>query len=92
MLAIRRRCGWRHWTCSSRECISARDWSEARDVGRKAVAVNVADIEAIGAQGNGSAGRLLRAGRPVRGLGAAISPMGSGKKARRPVSACSAVM
>ena len=27
-----------------------RDWSEARDVGRKAVAVNIADIEAIGAR------------------------------------------
>lgn len=27
-----------------------RDWSEARDVGRKAVAVNVADLEAIGAR------------------------------------------
>ena len=26
-----------------------RDWSEARDVGRKAVAVSVADLEAIGA-------------------------------------------
>ena len=45
-----------------------RDWSEARDVGRKAVAVNIADIEAIGA-GNWSAGRLLRTGRPARGLG-----------------------
>jgi thiamine-monophosphate kinase len=30
-----------------------RDWSEARDVGRKAVAVSVADIEAIGARGVG---------------------------------------
>jgi thiamine-monophosphate kinase len=30
-----------------------RDWSEARDVGRKAVAVNVADLEAIGARANG---------------------------------------
>jgi thiamine-monophosphate kinase len=30
-----------------------RDWSEARDVGRKAVAVNVADIEAIGARAAG---------------------------------------
>ncbi len=30
-----------------------RDWSEARDVGRKAVAVNVADIEAIGARATG---------------------------------------
>ena len=33
-----------------------RDWSEARDVGRKAVAVNVADIEAIGARAHWSAG------------------------------------
>jgi thiamine-monophosphate kinase len=30
-----------------------RDWSEARDVGRKAVAVNVADMEAIGARATG---------------------------------------
>jgi thiamine-monophosphate kinase len=30
-----------------------RDWSEARDIGRKAVAVNVADLEAIGAQATG---------------------------------------
>ena len=30
-----------------------RDWSEARDVGRKAVAVNIADIEAIGARATG---------------------------------------
>jgi thiamine-monophosphate kinase len=30
-----------------------RDWSEARDVGRKAVAVNVADLEAIGARTTG---------------------------------------
>lgn len=30
-----------------------RDWSEARDVGRKAVAVNVADLEAIGARATG---------------------------------------
>jgi thiamine-monophosphate kinase len=30
-----------------------RDWSEARDVGRKAVAVNVADLEAIGARASG---------------------------------------
>ena len=30
-----------------------RDWSEARDIGRKAVAVNVADIEAIGARATG---------------------------------------
>jgi thiamine-monophosphate kinase len=30
-----------------------RDWSEARDVGSKAVAVNVADIEAIGARATG---------------------------------------
>jgi thiamine-monophosphate kinase len=30
-----------------------RDWSEARDVGRKAVAVNVADIEAVGARATG---------------------------------------
>ena len=30
-----------------------RDWSEAGDVGRKAVAVNVADIEAIGARATG---------------------------------------
>jgi thiamine-monophosphate kinase len=30
-----------------------RDWSEARDVGRKAVAVSVADIEAIGARATG---------------------------------------
>ena len=31
-----------------------RDWSEARDVGRKAVAVNVADLEAIGARATAS--------------------------------------
>jgi thiamine-monophosphate kinase len=30
-----------------------RDWSEARDVGRKAVAVNVADLEAVGARATG---------------------------------------
>jgi thiamine-monophosphate kinase len=30
-----------------------RDWSEAGDIGRKAVAVNVADIEAIGARATG---------------------------------------
>jgi thiamine-monophosphate kinase len=30
-----------------------RDWSEARDVGRKAVVVNVADLEAIGARATG---------------------------------------
>jgi thiamine-monophosphate kinase len=30
-----------------------RDWSEAGDVGRKAVAVNIADIEAIGARATG---------------------------------------
>jgi thiamine-monophosphate kinase len=30
-----------------------RDWSEARDVGRKAVAVNIADIEAVGARATG---------------------------------------
>ncbi len=30
-----------------------RDWSHARDVGRKAVAVNVADLEAIGARAAG---------------------------------------
>ena len=30
-----------------------RDWSEARDIGRKAVAVNVADLEAIGARAAG---------------------------------------
>jgi thiamine-monophosphate kinase len=30
-----------------------RDWSEASDIGRKAVAVNVADIEAIGARATG---------------------------------------
>jgi thiamine-monophosphate kinase len=30
-----------------------RDWSEARDVGRKAVAVNVADLEAVGARAAG---------------------------------------
>ncbi len=30
-----------------------RGWSEARDVGRKAVAVNVADLEAIGARATG---------------------------------------
>jgi thiamine-monophosphate kinase len=30
-----------------------RDWSEARDVGRKSVAVNVADLEAIGARATG---------------------------------------
>ena len=30
-----------------------RDWSDARDVGRKAVAVNVADLEAIGARATG---------------------------------------
>jgi thiamine-monophosphate kinase len=30
-----------------------RDWSEARDVGRKAVAVNIADIEAMGARAAG---------------------------------------
>ena len=30
-----------------------RDWSEAHDVGRKAVAVNVADLEAIGARATG---------------------------------------
>jgi thiamine-monophosphate kinase len=30
-----------------------REWSEARDVGRKAVAVNVADLEAIGARATG---------------------------------------
>src|SRR5215217_4530000 len=30
-----------------------RDWSEPRDVGRKAVAVNVADLEAIGARATG---------------------------------------
>jgi thiamine-monophosphate kinase len=30
-----------------------RDWSEARDIGRKAVAVNVADLEAIGARATG---------------------------------------
>jgi thiamine-monophosphate kinase len=30
-----------------------RDWSDARDVGRKAVAVNVADLEAVGARATG---------------------------------------
>jgi thiamine-monophosphate kinase len=30
-----------------------RNWSEARDVGRKAVAVNIADIEAVGARATG---------------------------------------
>ena len=30
-----------------------RNWSEARDVGRKAVAVNIADIEAMGARATG---------------------------------------
>lgn len=30
-----------------------RDWSEAHDVGRKAVAVNVADLEAVGARATG---------------------------------------
>jgi thiamine-monophosphate kinase len=30
-----------------------RDWSEARDVGRKAVAVNVADLEAVGGRATG---------------------------------------
>jgi thiamine-monophosphate kinase len=30
-----------------------RDWAEARDVGRKAVAVNVADIEAMGGRASG---------------------------------------
>lgn len=30
-----------------------RDWSEARHVGRKAVAVNIADIEAVGARATG---------------------------------------
>jgi thiamine-monophosphate kinase len=30
-----------------------RDWSEARDVGRKAVAINIADLEAMGARATG---------------------------------------
>ena len=30
-----------------------RDWSEPRDIGRKAVAVNVADIEAMGGRAVG---------------------------------------
>ena len=66
-----------------------RDWSEARDVGRKAVAVNIADIEAIGAPGNWSPGRLLRTGRPARGLGTRFrrrarprKPGGRGEPAR----------
>ena len=42
----------RQWTCSLRGCTSGVT-GQARDVGRKAVAVNVADIEAVGARATG---------------------------------------
>ena len=37
-----------------------RDWTTAHDVGRKAVAVNVADLEAMGGRAQGDRRGLLR--------------------------------
>ena len=63
-----------------------RDWTAAADVGRKAVAVNVADLEAMGGRAVALLVGLLGAGRRWRSAGRWTSPRGCGRRRGRPGS------